>query len=373
MPGSIKRRDTPWFFLIVCLLTIAGCMPSRLAEQDRLASNPGIDSNRPITRIALGSCAVQDQPQPIWEAILADRPDLFLFLGDNIYADTEDMDTMRVKYGRLATQPGFARLRSTIPVLATWDDHDYGLNDTGAWYPMKEESRQIFLDFFDVPANSPRRQRPGIYGSYMFGPKGRRVQVILLDTRYFRSRFGERKLTEEEEKLGYGPYVPNDSAGATMLGEAQWAWLERQFEVSAEVRIIASSIQVVSMEHGWEIWSYLPHERKRLFDLVARKKAGGVLFVSGDVHWGELSRYSGNPYPLYDLTASALNQSWEEALNLPNRQRVGSTVYPYPNYGTIEIDWDQPDPTIYLRIHDEKGRGVIEHLVRLSELQPPSR
>src|SRR5436190_18218787 len=80
----------------------------------------------PLRRIAFGSCAHQDRPQPIWDAVVAARPDLFLFIGDTVYADTTDMDAMRATYARLAALPGYQKLLRTCPVLATWDDHDYG-------------------------------------------------------------------------------------------------------------------------------------------------------------------------------------------------------------------------------------------------------
>ena len=140
-----------------------------------------------LSRIAFGSCARQDQPQPIWDAVVAARPQLFILLGDNIYADTDDMNVLRAKYQILANQPGFKQLKQTCPLLATWDDHDYGANDSGAEYPKKAESQQVFLDFFGAPANDPRRTRPGVYSAQTFGPPGRRVQIILLDLRYFRS------------------------------------------------------------------------------------------------------------------------------------------------------------------------------------------
>ena len=141
----------------------------------------------PLSRIAFGSCATQARPQPIWDAVVATRPELTLLLGDNIYGDTLDMDVMRAKYAKLAAMPGFQLLRKTCPILATWDDHDLGANDAGGDYPKKDESQKVFLDFFGDPADSPRRHRPGVYDAKVFGPEGKRVQVIMLDTRYFRS------------------------------------------------------------------------------------------------------------------------------------------------------------------------------------------
>lgn len=223
-----------------------------------------------------------------------------------------------------------------------------------------------------MPEASPRRQRPGIYGAHRYGPPGKRVQIILLDTRYFRDRFETVELTKEAEELGFGPYVPNRDPDATMLGDAQWEWLRTQLEKPADVRLIVSSIQVLSPDHGWEIWTQLPLERNRLFNLIEETEAEGVVFLSGDVHWAELSRYREGPYPLYDLTSSALNQEWPKAENLPNPLRVGDTVYPYPNYGSVTIDWSRSDPRIQLRVHDEEGASVIQHSISLSELQPDS-
>ena len=94
---------------------------------------------------------------------------------------------MRAKYAKLAAMPGFKALRESVPILATWDDHDLGVNDGGSDYPKKVESQKIFLDFFGDPEDSPRRKQPGVYDAKVFGPEGKRVQVIMLDTRYFRS------------------------------------------------------------------------------------------------------------------------------------------------------------------------------------------
>jgi alkaline phosphatase D len=131
-----------------------------IAGAARAEPDPHGQSDRTLTRIAFGSCAKSDKPQPIWDAVLAARPDLFIFLGDNVYLDTRDPAVMRRKYAELAAQPGFQRLKASgIPILATWDDHDFGENDAGADYPMKEESRRLFLDFFGAPADSPRARR----------------------------------------------------------------------------------------------------------------------------------------------------------------------------------------------------------------------
>ena len=183
-------------------------------------SGPAADPQ--VSRIAFGSCAKQDKPQPIWGAVIETKPQHFVFLGDNIYADTQDMDVMRAKYALLGKQPGYVKLRAMCQVHATWDDHDYGANDAGAEYTKKKESQQVFLDFFDVPKDDPRRSREGVYSSTVFGPPGRRVQLILLDARYFRSPLKTGFKPGEPGEGSRGKYVPNTDRDATVLGETQW-------------------------------------------------------------------------------------------------------------------------------------------------------
>src|SRR5207248_5884086 len=243
-----------------CLALLALCLPA-VAH----AEQPG----PPLERIAFGSCAHQDKPQPIWESIVAAKPQLFLFIGDTIYADTRDPKVMKEKYDKFAAVPGWQKLKETCPVYATWDDHDYGQNDAGAEYPKKVESQKLFLDFFDEPADSPRRKREGVYDAKVFGPSDKSVQVILLDTRYFRGPLKKIK--------GKGSqYVPSTDKTSSMLGEAQWKWLEEQLKVPATVRLLVSSIQLVAEDHPYEKWMNLPHERERLYKLLKDTKATGV-------------------------------------------------------------------------------------------------
>jgi alkaline phosphatase D len=316
-----------------------------------------------VTRIAFGSC-LRSSSQPIWNAVLHDKPNAFILLGDNIYADTEDMESMRRKYAALDSVPAFSRLRRTVPLLGIWDDHDYGVNDGGAEYPKRSESREVFLNFMRVPTGSARRAHDGIYDATVWGPPGKRVQVILLDTRFFRS-----PLKRGEEK-GMG-YIPDADSSKTMLGESQWVWLEKQLREPAEIRLIASSIQVVAEDNPWEKWGNLPLERKRLFDLIRTTGATGVVFLSGDRHAAELSQSDGNVgYPLYDLTSSPLAGATHQAYpREANRHRVANMDWDV-NYGFIEIDWKRNDPRIRLEIRDGEGEIAIRKKLRLSDLRP---
>ena len=161
------------------LMAAAALVPAGLSAQGR----------PPLSRIAFGSCADQAKAQPIWDAILAYRPDLFIFAGDNVYGDFNSLEATPLKraYALAEDISGYVRLRESVRHLAVWDDHDYGLNDGGADFPYKDLAKDLFLEFWKVPANDVRRTREGIYDSSIIGPAGMRVQVILLDVRWFRS------------------------------------------------------------------------------------------------------------------------------------------------------------------------------------------
>src|SRR5688572_29882546 len=201
--------------------------------------------------------------------------DLALLLGDNIYADTTNMAVMERKYRAMKESEFWQGLRKKAPLMATWDDHDMGGNDAGADYPLKEESQELFLDFLDVAKDSPRWKQEGVYSAAVFGPVGKRVQVILLDTRYFRSRpaTGQNYVVPSG-----GRYIPHPDTNTTLLGASQWEWLEAQLRKPAELRIIGSSIQFISEFSGAEAWANFPHEKRRMLELIEKTKARGVIF-----------------------------------------------------------------------------------------------
>ena len=190
----------------------------------------------------------------------------------------------------------------------------------------------------------------------------------MLDTRYFRSSPLKKKTPVTK---GEGPYEPNPDPTTTMLGEDQWRWLEEQLRTPAEVRLIASSIQVVAEDHGWEKWMNLPHERERLYRLIRETGAEGVVFLSGDRHLAELSMMDGGAgYPFYDVTSSGLNQaakSWRP--QEVNRHRV-ATMNWGDNFGLITIDWDRPDPRISLQIRDVERRRLPRAAARPRHAPP---
>jgi alkaline phosphatase D len=321
-----------------------------------------------ISRIAFGSCGHEDSPQPVLSHAAALKPDLFIWLGDNIYGDTDVMDTLQAKYNRLAAGADFKRLKAACPFVATWDDHDFGRNDSGRHYPFKEKSKDIFLDFWKTSPSDIRRQREGIYTSYFYENKKRVVQVIVLDTRTFRDDLrlykGEKKARKYFYDLDYLPYETKDS---TLLGAKQWAWLEEQLKIPADVRVIASSTQFSIAFNGYEAWANFPHERDRFIQLIQKTKANGVFFISGDVHYAELSRIDPpQSYPLYDLTASGITSTWLFAT--PNENRLEGPIMDN-HFGMIEFDWKKRDPTINLKIYDVRKTLRINRELKLSELK----
>jgi alkaline phosphatase D len=342
--------------LLVCLAAVM-VRPGLAAEPaDLVHRAPAPDAV--LTRIAVGSCLNQRRPAPILRTIAGLRPDLLLLIGDNVYADTDDAARMRAAYADLGANADYRALVGAVPVLATWDDHDYGDNDAGAEWAFQHGAKDAMLAFFDEPAGSPRRSRDGVYDARVFGPPGRRVQVILLDTRWFRS-----PLVQAERG-----YTPNTDPRATILGDAQWAWLGAQLRVPAEVRILASSIQVVANDHAFERWGNFPAERARLLRTLADTGAHGLVVVSGDRHRGELSILNDPAlgFPLYDLTTSSLNVPIPR--EEPNRLRHGPLVTD-ANFGLVEIDWTATPPALTLSLRDIDGKPVVQERVPLDRLQ----
>ncbi|MCB1691818.1 MAG: alkaline phosphatase family protein [Pseudomonadales bacterium] len=318
-------------------------------------------ADQPLTRIAFGSCSDQAKPQVIWNAIIDTRPELWLWLGDNIYADTHQMDVMKADYEKLASFPGYRALRKNARIEAIWDDHDYGENDAGRSYREKQASQRLFLDFFDEPQDSDRRKTEGIYAEREIGPADQRIQLILLDTRYFRSAWTPSAHPDRR-------YDKDESPDATMLGETQWRWLAQQLEKPAKLRLIASGIQVINDDHGYETWGNFPRERKRLFDLIQGTRAAGVIILSGDRHFAEISKMMLD-YPLYDVTSSGMTHSFAEGAETTNHYREGK-AYGGFNFGTLQIDWRQADPEITVDLRDVDGKPRVQKRIRLSELQP---
>ena len=354
------QHSQPWLatWLLFCTsLPFASPLSAQDVKEGR--------ADRELSRIIFGSCIKQEQPMPILSVMAANRPDLTILTGDNIYGDTNDMQVLRAKYRRLGENADFRRLHDAAPMLATWDDHDYGVNDGGAEYPQRIASQTAFHDFFGVPKDSPRRRQRGVYHAETFGPPGKRVQIILLDTRYFRSPL--RKTDDPAKRRVGGPYFPDDAADKTMLGAPQWKWLEKTLREPADLRLLVTSIQCLASDAGQETWSNLPRERQRLLDLLRKTRANGVVMISGDRHWSELSSIN-NGYQLMEVTSSSLNQKHPRGTPTKNLFRHGNTTYHDVNFGQLDVNWKQADPTVNVQIRDINNQVRIQWSTPLSAL-----
>jgi alkaline phosphatase D len=314
-----------------------------------------------IERIAFGSCSDQNEDQSILYHVANRQPDLFIYLGDNIYGDSKDMDVLDAKYHQLAAKLPFQALKDSCEILATWDDHDYGKNDAGKGFAMKQESKALFLKFWKEPGNSKRYEHDGIYHSEYYQHGNDILQVILLDTRTFRTRLKYSYLRFIKYK---NSYRPNYSETATILGAAQWLWLEAELSKEASIRIIASSNQFAHEYNGYESWTNFPLEQERMLKLIQKTQANGVFFISGDVHWGELSRMENEfTYPIFDCTSSGLTQTWHKTE--ANIYRKGPVISE-SNFGFLDIDW--LNRNLRVQLYDEEDRIRLNYLISFDEL-----
>ncbi len=314
------------FILLIFVLLTASCATK---------SGPGqrTNDNSSFT-IAFGSCNKHDLENYLWDDIIAEAPDLWIWGGDNIYADTDSLEKMKAMYQQQNKVKGYRHLKKKIPVIGTWDDHDYGLNDGGEEFSFKKESQQVFLDFMNVPKDSPRRQREGIYNSHLYNfPQGS-VKILVLDTRYFRTPLSRDTLTKKR-------FQPNTYGEGTLLGALQWQWLKEELMNSeANFNIIVSSIQFLSNEHGFECWGNFPHEVVRLQNLISESKAKGVIILSGDRHISEFSsqELEGLSYPLIDFTSSGLTHAYRDYSGEPNPFRRGEVIAT-ESFGLVKLDF----------------------------------
>lgn len=318
----------------VLALSLSSCATQKAAYKEvevPVAATPVPSAelvSKGIERIAFGSCSKQYLPQPLWKRIAADRPDFFIWTGDVIYADTDNMAKLSTLYASEQKQGEYSQFLSTgIPIIGVYDDHDYGENDGGKDYLNKDPSKALFLDFIGEPKDSPRRKRDGIYTSYLFGPAGKQVRIILLDTRYNREKPGK---------------------DADLLGKEQWAWLENEIKTSqAQLNLVVSSIQVLPYQHDFEKWQNFPKSRERLIKVLQGAK--NVWILSGDRHLAEISELKGET-DLWEVTSSGLTHSFQNPDEKRNHNslRVGP-VYDRLNYGFITIDWTKPQATVEVR------------------------
>ncbi len=347
----------------------------RSVELPLAPPGPALEQSAVLTRIAFGSCDQQARSQQIWSQIAAQQPQLFMMIGDNVYGDTgwtgdAGLASLRTAYATLAAREEFRDFRAKVPMLTVWDDHDFGINDGGRNYVFREWSEAIFEHFWN--ASLAVRSRPGVYDSAIFGPRGRRVQIVMLDTRFFRSPI--KMMPWQQVRPPLGTSMPDDSSDASVLGDEQWRWLEAELARPAELRLIVSSIQVLTTAHHFESWSNFSGERSRLLTALGRRQGGALLLLSGDRHSG--ATYSlrsdhgarGEETPgeeLWEITSSSLNSPMGADMTdiepdpLRRSRMIGAV-----NFGLIEIDWKHRK--LGFSVRGGEGERLAEHELPLA-------
>ena len=299
--------------------------------------------------VAFGSCHKGTKPFPVLDTIVEQKPDIFIWVGDNIYGDSKDVAVLRKKYDRLLNLPSYQKLATATTIIGTWDDHDYGKDNAGKEFPAKEASQKEFLRFLKVPKESLRWQREGVYSLFDLGEGAHSIRFILLDTRYHRDELG---------------------SDGTILGEEQWRWLEESLVNSpASVNVMVSSIQVLPKDHRFEKWDDFPKERQRLLALLARPEVPPVVLLSGDRHLSEISEVKDEVgYPLVEVTSSSLNLPFGGRPDEVNQYRLGPN-FRAANWGMLTISWDKENvATVAATVRDVEGKAQLSHSVRLLRL-----
>ena len=311
------------------------------------------DTEQVITKLAFGSCSNQSKDLSYFDAIKKKNPDLFIWMGDIIYTDTEDMEKMKSDYDTLKYNSHYQAFIKDIPVIGVWDDHDYGVNDGNLTYPKKKESREQLFDFLDIDKEDPVRNHEGAYNSYTFGKGLQKVKIYLLDNRYFKSPL--RPGTNGKDRY------ENDMTG-TVLGDEQWKWLENEIENSdAEVNIFVSGIQIVPDDQKYEKWGNFPNERLRFLRLLENSKVKNPVILSGDRHFAELSEYTFENFEgsVLEVTSSGLTHSFEDADEY-NAYRLGY-LYDGKNFGMLQFYWGGTKLMYKIFIYKINGEEYIEH------------
>lgn len=322
----------------------------------------------PDFSIAMGSCLYindkkYDRPGDpygtgtgILKEINKKNPDIMLWLGDNVYYREPDFyskSRMDYRYRDARNTPEMQSLLANTINLATWDDHDYGPNNSDRSYRMREESVEIFKRYWANPGYGISGTK-GVFTKYKYSD----VEFFFMDDRYHRAPNGLNKQDKD------------------FFGEAQLQWLKDSLVGSeATFKIIVVGNQVTNKMHNYESLYAYGDEYEELMNFLKEEQVPGVIFVSGDRHFTELLKTErGRDYPLYEFTSSPLSSrtysTIDETEEYHNPQRVdGTLVYKDQNFGIIEVSGKKDDRTLLLQTFGSEGRKRWEYSIHEDELK----
>ena len=295
--------------------------------------------------IGFGSCIDQNYSQPIWASIKDKNVDTFMFLGDNVYGDHPSGKLDKLKESYSSQSHKLPKWLKNKKVVSIWDDHDYGINDGGGDFKNKRESQKIFLDFWDIPDSDIRHSRDGLYFNELISIDGFKINLVVLDTRFFRSKLSSNK----------SPYTPTNNLDTTILGDVQWSWFEEVLEQESDLILVLSSIQVLATEHVFEKWDLFPHERSRIIKLLDSTQTKSLI-ISGDRHKGGLYKKES----LVELTSSSLNKPITAA-------RISKTLKYIPK--SIKVQLIETDKLLTTDIYNYENFGLIKINTQSKEVE----
>ena len=300
--------------------------------------------------LGFGSCITEKRDQPIWKAIEKENINEFFFMGDNVYGDSKDGLLKEMEISYMKQKEMFPKWLYTKKLNAIWDDHDYGKNDGGAEYPLKEQAQRLFLEFWNVDKDDARYSQKGIYFNEEKVILNNKINLIALDTRYHRSSL------DQEDK----PYYPTTDETKTMLGKDQWKWLEEIVKIESDIIIIVSSIQVLPTNHIFEKWHNFPHERSRLLGLLKFTNKP-VIILSGDRHKAGLYEKDN----IIEMTSSSLNKPISRPLSViwdifskESDELLIRDMYYRENYGLLKI---LPNKKMIIQLKDMEGKEIFSY------------
>jgi alkaline phosphatase D len=266
----------------------------------------------PDVRFLAGSCSYVNEPQydrpgkpyggdsSIYASMAREKADFMLWLGDNWYTREVDYHSRwglwyRASHDRAV--PVLQPFLAAMPHYAIWDDHDFGPNDIGSEYVLKDESRAVFMHYWANPSYG--EEDMGIYTKISYGD----VDVFMLDDRTWRA--SDRLSDSVDGK-------PNPLK--VMFGAQQMRWLKNALSASAaNFKVIATGSQVLNPASPFDCFRRFPAEYHELMAFLREEKITGVMFLTGDRHHSEIIRVEGLlGYPLFDITASPLTSGTHE-------------------------------------------------------------
>ncbi len=354
----------------------SGPIPLEFSSKPRWRFLPDPDTDQPHTifnyRIAIGSCAYINQPgtdreggdpyggeYQIFESIYEKYPDLMLWMGDNVYYRENDFES---RAGLLRRWTHDRQLPHLQPLFtqgvhyATWDDHDYGPNNIGRSYWLKKESTRVFRAMWGNPsAGLP--EVPGIFTFVNWGD----ANIYLLDNRTYQSSStgGEGVAGPPRELLGREQVD-------WLIDHLAWAKsqsLDDGKSYPARFNLIVIGNQVLNASGNPGGYRNFPKEWQYLMNRIAAEDIRGVVFLSGDVHFGEVNRvehtYGGKRQVLHEVTSSPLTAgSWAGHQSNPARldlfpgeaDRVGQR-----NFVTLDFTGPLEDRRMEIRFWDSDG------------------